>query len=97
MESLKMVAFVLGSALLLGACDPGKTQFPTLKKRQTPAVSQRDSHPVTGRRRGKRNKSSPPQDPEDRRVRERARRWMEEQKKRQLPPVVPLTNSSVIA
>lgn len=97
MESLKIVAVLLGSTLLFGACDPVKTQLPTQKKRPAPAVSQRDSHPVTGRRRGKRNKSSPPEDPEDRRVRERARRWMEEQKKRQLPPVVPLTNSSVIA
>lgn len=97
MESLKMVAFVLGSSLLLGACNPVNTQFPTLKKRQAQAVSQRDSHPGTGRRRTKRSRSSPLQDPEDRRVRERARRWKEQQKRRRIRPVAPSTDSSEIA
>ncbi len=97
MESLKIVALILGSSLLFEACNLVKTRIPTLNKRQAQAVSQQVSHPKTGRRRAQRNKSSPLQDPEYRRLLDRARRWKEQQKKRRIRPVAPSTDSSEIA
>jgi hypothetical protein len=96
-EKLKIVGLILGSALLFEACNPAKARIPTSNKRQAHAVSRPVSHPKAGRRRAQRNKSSPPQDPEYRRLLERARRWKEEQKKRRVRPVAPPTGSSEIA
>lgn len=96
MKSPKIVALIMGSSLLFEACDLVKTRISTLSKRQAQTVGQHASSPKTGRRRARRNKSSPLQDPEYRRLLERARRW-KEQKKRRIRPVAPLNDSVEIA
>ena len=96
MKSPKIVALIMGSSLLFEACDLVKTRIPTLSKRQAQTGSQQVSNPKTGRHRSQRNKSSPLQDPEYRRLLERARRW-KEQKKRRIRPVAPANDSFEIA
>lgn len=97
METLKIVVLILGSSLWFEACNLVKTRIPTLNRRRAQAVNQEVSQRKTSRRRAQRNNSPLLQDPEYRRLLERARRWKEQQKKHRIRPVAPPTDSSEIA
>jgi hypothetical protein len=96
-ESPKIMVFILGSSLVFEACTLVKARIPTADKQQARSVSQSISHQKAGRHRAMRKKSSPPLDPEYRRLLERARRWKERQKEPRIHRVAPHTDFLWIA